>query len=91
MVAMFRNAFNKAVDVQVDSIGGLVERRVDEGVVAYRSSANHYAMTQELNPRLWVRPDCGGLLDVLRDLSPVFGGQSARLCLALVKLDADIG
>jgi hypothetical protein len=44
-----------------------------------------------LNPRHWVRPDCGRLLDTLRDLSPVFGGHSVRLRLALVKLAADVG
>jgi hypothetical protein len=34
MVAVFRDAFNETADVKADRIGGLVERRVDEGVVA---------------------------------------------------------
>jgi hypothetical protein len=42
------------VDVQVDRIGGLVERRVDEGVLAHRNPANHDSNTHELNPCLWV-------------------------------------
>jgi hypothetical protein len=59
--------------------------------VARRNPAIHDAITHKLNPHFWVRPECGGLLNTLWDLSPVFGGQSIRLRLALVKLAADVG
>jgi hypothetical protein len=91
MVADFRDAFNKTLDIIADSNGGLVEHREDEGVVAEWNPAILNAKTHLLNPRHWVRPDRGRLLDTLRNLSPYFRGHSVRLRLALVKFAADVG
>jgi hypothetical protein len=73
MAAEFRDVSNETVDVIEESNGGLPEHREDLGVVAERNPAIHNAITHLLNLR---HPDCGGLLDTLRDLSLVFGGQS---------------
>jgi hypothetical protein len=79
------------MNIIADRNGQLAERCEDEGAVAEWDPTIHNAKTNLLNPRHLVRPGCRRLLDTLRDPSPVFGGHSIRLRLALVEFAADVG